>query len=125
MSTGDRPTRDRRPVPLERGRAAGVLAGLVAFTAGFAAAGLLVVGGHGSTPPWSVAVFVGLVGIGATGFFLHRGNVALPDRPVWSPAVIRAVVESLDLPAVPFIAVLYVFGAIGVLGNLVVPLLRR
>jgi hypothetical protein len=121
----DHSARTPRPVPLERGRAAGLLAGLIAFTAGLAAAALLVLAGYGSTPPWLVAITIGLVGVGLIGFFYHRGNVALPSGRIWSPAVLRAVVTSLDLPATPIIAVLYGFGVIGVLGNLVVPLLLR
>jgi hypothetical protein len=118
------PYGDRRPAPLERGRAAGMLAGLVCFTAGLAAAALLVLGGYGSTPGYYVAITFGLVGIGLIGFFYHRGAAALPPGRIWSPAVLRAVVTSLDLPAIPILAVLYVLGGIGVVGNLVVPLLR-
>lgn len=116
---------DRRPVLLERGRAAGMLSGLVCFTAGLAAAAVLVLGGHGSTPGYYVAITVGLVGIGLIGYFYHRGAAALPQGRIWSPPVLRAVIVSLDLPAAPIIAVLYALGAIGIIGNLVVPLLVK
>lgn len=126
MSSPDPPLRPApRPAPLERGRAAGVLTGLVAFTAGFAVAAVLVLAGHGSTPPYLVAVTVGLVGIGVIGFFYHRGPAALPAARIWSPTLLRTVVTSLGLPAIPVIAVLYVLAAIGLLGNLVVPLILR
>lgn len=113
------------PVPLERGRAAGVLAGLIAFTAGFAAAALLVLAGYSRTPPYLVAVTVGLVGIGLVGYFYHRGTVSLPQASIWSPTLLRAVTAALNLPAVPIIAVLYVLAGIGLFGNLVVPVLLR
>jgi hypothetical protein len=102
-----------------------MLGGLIAFTAGLAAAALLVLGGYGSTPPYLVAITLALVGIGLIGYFYHRGTVALPQARIWSPAVLRAVITSLGLPAAPIIAVLYVLGVIGVVGNLVVPLLLR
>jgi hypothetical protein len=112
-------------VPLERGRAAGLLGGLIAFTAGLAAAALLVLAGYGSTPPYLVSITIALVGVGAMGYFYHRGTVALPAGRIWSPAVLRAVISALDLPVLPIIAVLYAFAAIGVVGNLLVPLLIR
>jgi hypothetical protein len=63
--------------------------------------------------------------VGLVGFFYHRGTVALPQAKIWTPTMLRAVVGALELPAVPFIVVLYVLGGIGVIGNLLVPLLLR
>jgi hypothetical protein len=114
------------PVPLERGRAAGLLTGLVMFVVGFGIAGVLVaVGGAGGTPPYAVSVAVGLVGVGAVGFFLNRGTVPLPPKPIWSPIGIAALARALGLPGRALTAALYGVGAIGVLGNLLVPLLGR
>lgn len=120
---GGRP--DPAPVPLERGRAAGVLGGLAAFTAGFAAAGAFVLAGLGSTPGYMIALTVGLVGVGLTGFFYHRGNVRLPEAKIWSPALLRAVITPLGLPVVPVVAALYVLAAVGVVGNLLIPVIGR
>jgi hypothetical protein len=117
--------RGSRPVPLERGRAGGVLIGLVLFTAGFAAAGLIVLGGAGGSPGYLVAITVGLVGIGVSGFFLNRGTVELPSSKLWTPTALRAFVAPLALPPTPVLATLYVLAAIGVVGNLVVPLVLR
>jgi hypothetical protein len=121
-----RPLRpDLRPVPLERGRAVGLLSGLVAFTAGFAASAVLVLAGYGSTPPYHVAITVGLVGVGLIGYFYHRGTVALPAARIWSPVLLRAVISPLGLPAALVIGVLYVLAGVGLVGNLLVPLLGR
>ena len=104
-----------------------MLAGLICFTSGFAAAALLVLAGRGGgSPPYLVAVTVGLVGIGLTGFFYHRGTVPLPEgAKIWSPGLLRVVLAPLDLPPVPIIATLYLLAGIGLLGNLVVPLTLR
>jgi hypothetical protein len=112
-------------VPLERGRSAGLLSGLAVFTTGFAVAGLLVLGGFGGTPGYQVAVTAGLVGVGIGGFFLNRGTVELPQAKIWSPVMLRAVISALDLPVVPVIAALYLLAALGVIGNVVVPLALR
>ena len=113
------------PIPIERDRATGVLTGLIAFTAGFAAAGLLVLGGRGGTPPYLVAITVGLIGVGAVGFYLHRGTVELPQARIWQPAMLRAFTSALKLPALPVLAAIYGLGAIGVIGNILVPMYRR
>lgn len=125
MNSGTPLSRPDRPVPLERGRAVGVLSGLVAFTAGLAAAAVLVLTGLGSTPPYYVAITVGLVGVGLVGYFYHRGSVALPAAKIWSPVLLRAVIDPLGLPAAPVIGVLYVLAAVGLVGNLLIPLLSR
>lgn len=114
-----------RPAPVERGRALGVLAGLLAFTGGFAVAGVLVSAGLGSTPPYLVAVTAGLVGIGVIGFFYHRGAVQFPRARIWSPVLLRVVISALGLPVVPVIAALYALAATGVVGNLLLPALTR
>jgi hypothetical protein len=115
----------RGPVPVERSRALGVLGGVLAFTVGFAIAGVAVLLGHGGTPPYLVGLSIGLVGIGLVGFFYHRGAAALPEARLWSPTLLRPLAEALGLPAVPVIAVLYLFGAVGVVGNLLVPMVLR
>ena len=115
----------QRPVPVERGRALGVLGGLTAFVVGFAVAGVLVMLDRGGTPPYVVAISLGLVGIGLVGYFYQRGNAEMPQARLWSPVLLRAVITPLGLPVVPVIAALYVLGAIGVVGNLLIPLSTR
>jgi hypothetical protein len=121
-SKSPRPT---QKLPIERGRAIGVLSGLIAFTAGFAVAGLLVLGRQGGGPLYLVSITVGLLGVGAVGFFLHRGTVELPQSRIWQPEMLRAFSSALKLPALPVLAVLYGLGAIGVIGNILVPMSRR
>jgi len=118
-------SKPQRPVPVERGRALGILGGLLAFVVGFAAAGVLVMLGRGGAPPYVVGICLGLVGMGVVGFFYQRGSVELPQARLWSPVLLRAVIAPLGLPAVPVLAVLYVLGAIGVVGNLLIPLSGR
>jgi hypothetical protein len=114
------------PTPFELGRAAGVLIGLIAFTAGFAAAALLVLAGRGGgTPPYLVSITIGLVGVGLIGFFYHRGTADLTQTKIWSPSLLRTIITPLGLPVIPVIATLYLLAGIGLLGNLVVPLLNR
>lgn len=113
------------PVPLERGRAWGLLTGLTMFVAGFAVAAVLVVTETSGTPPYYVAVTVGLVGVGVVGFFINRGTVPLPPKPIWSPVGIAALGRALGLPVRLLTGALYGLGAIGVLGNVVVPLVVR
>lgn len=125
-SVSPRPSRpDPRPVPLERGRAVGLLSGLVAFTGGFAVAGVLVLIGLGSTPPYHVAITIGLVGVGLIGFFYHRGSVALPEARIWSPVLLRSVIAPLGLPGRPVMVILYALAGVGLVGNLIVPVLVR
>jgi hypothetical protein len=113
------------PVPLERGRAFGILAGLFCFTAGFAVAAVdLFVWGF-TRPPYLVAVTVGFVGIGVVGFFLNRGTVPRPEAPLWSPTGIRALARAVGWPATPVMAVVYALALVGVVGNFVVPLFFR
>jgi len=113
-------------VPLERARAGALLGGLLAFTVGFAAAGVVVAARwKGGGLVYVIGLCLGLVGIGLVGFFYHRGSAQLPEARLWSPELLRAVIEPLRLPPVPVISALYLFTAIGVLGNLVIPLTRR
>lgn len=86
---------------------------------------MLVLTGYGSTPPYYVAITVGLVGVGLIGYFYHRGSVTLPAARIWSPVLLRAVTGALGLPAAPVIGVLYVLAGVGVVGNLLVPLIHR
>jgi hypothetical protein len=95
------------------------------FVTGFAVAGVLVPAGAAGTPPYYVSVTVGLVGVGVVGFFLNRGTVPLPPRPIWSPDGVAALGRALGLSAPALLIGLYGLGAIGVLGNLVVPVLTR
>jgi hypothetical protein len=113
------------PVPLERGRAAGLLAGLTLFVTGFAVAGAAVLAGASRTPLYYLAVTAGLVGVGVVGFFLNRGTVPLPPKPIWSPTGIAVLARALGLPSAVLRAGLYGLGAFGVLGNVVVPMLLR
>ena len=112
-------------VPIERGRAAGVLIGLLVFTAGFAAAGLLVIAGQGGGPPYLVSITAGLVGVGVVGYYLHRGTVELPQARIWQPVMLRAFISALRLPEPPILVAIYALGAIGIIGNIVVPMTRR
>jgi hypothetical protein len=103
----------------------GVLVGMIAFTLGFAIAGLLVLARQGGSPLYMVSITVGLVGVGAVGFYLHRGTVELPQARIWQPTMLRAFTAALRLPEAPVLAVLYSLGAIGVIGNILVPFARR
>lgn len=126
MSADARPGRTPvEPVPLERGRATGLLTGLAMFVTGFAVAGCLVTARLGGTPGYLVSVTVGLVGVGVVGFFINRGTVPLPPKPIWSPVGIEVLGRALGLPARVLLVGLYGLGAVGVLGNLVVPLVVR
>ncbi|HET9655556.1 MAG TPA: hypothetical protein VFP72_09395 [Kineosporiaceae bacterium] len=109
-------------VPLETGRARGLLTGLGMFGTGFAVAAVLVTARMGGTPGYFVSVTAGLVGVGLIGFFLNRGTVPLPPKPIWSPVGIAALARALNLPFRPLLVTLYVLGAIGVAGNLVLPM---
>lgn len=110
-------------VPLEAGRARGLLAGLGMFGTGFAVAAVLVTAGTGGTPGYFVSVTVGLLGVGVVGFFLNRGTVPLPPKPIWSPVGIAALARALNLPFRPLLVTLYMLGGIGVAGNLVLPMM--
>jgi hypothetical protein len=95
------------------------------FVAGFAVAGVLVLAAAGGSPAYYIAVTVGLVGVGVVGFFINRGTVPLPPKPIWSPVGIAALGRALGLSARLLTVVLYGLGAVGVAGNLLYPLLLR
>lgn len=95
------------------------------FAGGFAVAGGLVLAGASGLPPYWVAVTVGLVGVGVVGFFLNRGTVPLPPKPIWSPVGLAALARAMDLPSRVVMVGLYGLCGLGVVGNLVVPVLTR
>jgi hypothetical protein len=99
-----------------------MLAGLALFGVGFAVAGLLVTTSLGGTPAYWILVSLGLVGIGVVGAFSPRGLVEAARPPVWSRRGLADVSEPLGLPGRAVTAAFYVLVAIGVIGNLLVPL---
>jgi hypothetical protein len=102
-----------------------MLAGLALFAVGFAAAGLLVTASLGGTPAYWILVSAGLLGIGAAGLFSPRGVVEAGRPPVWSRRGLAGVSEALSLPGRAVATTFYVLVAVGVVGNLLVPLLLR
>ncbi len=111
--------------PLLRAEARGALVGLALFAAGFAAAGVLVASGLGSTPGYYIAVSVGLVGVGVLGFFSRRVPADVPPPPIWSPRGLTRVAQGAGVPARLLVVGFYALIAISVIGNLVVPLTTR
>jgi hypothetical protein len=124
---GRRPSTTQRsaqfgPPPLSRRQAAGILAGLGAFSVGFAAAGILVLLHLGGSPAYWVLISLGFLGIGALGVSSPR-TVADAGRPaVWSRVGLKAVAEPLDLPWRAVAGAFYGLVAVGVLGNVVLPI---
>jgi hypothetical protein len=112
-------------VRVERSRAMGILGGLLAFTLGLAVAGVLVITGDARGPVYVIAITIAFLGVGVVGVYLHRGASPLPESPVWSPVTLRAVAAGLELPPVPVTAVLYGLAAVGIIGNVIVPLVLR
>lgn len=108
------------PVPLERGRARGILAGLLVFGLGFVVAAAAVLVGAGQ-PLYLSAVGVGFLGVAVVAFFVSRGTVPLPDAPIWSPTGLRVLSRALDLPATGVMAVVYTLIGLGIVGNVVIP----
>jgi hypothetical protein len=109
--------------PLTRRQAAAILAGLGAFGVGFAMAGVLVLLHRGGSPAYWCLVSVGLLGVGALGFASPR-TVADAGRPaVWSRAGLTAVAEPLGLPWRAVAGVFYGLLAVGILGNVVLPII--
>ena len=99
-----------------------MLGGLGAFAAGFAAAGVLVAAGHGGTPAYWCLVSLGLFGVAALGVASPR-SLADAGRPaVWSRSGLAAVADPLGLPGGLVAAAFYALLAVGVLGNVVLPL---
>jgi hypothetical protein len=114
------------PQPIERRRARAILFGLAVFGVGFAVAAVFVLAGAGGSPPYLVAITVGMVGIGLVGFALPRqARVPLPSAPLWSPSMLRFLGRSAGLPELVVPVAFYALVGFGVLGNLVIPLARR
>lgn len=115
----------RQPVPLERGRAAGMLTGLILFGVGFLAAAVVGLAGHGGGPAYLASVGVGFFGVGCVAFFLNRGTVPLPEAPIWSRIGLTKLAVALDLPPLAVMGVVYGLIGAGVLGNIIIPLSQR
>ena len=135
MTAARRPVPPRRPAPsrrrpeiapppLERRDARGIAAGLFVFAAGLAVGGVLALAGFAGTPAWSIAVAVGLLAIGVVGVYQRRTISPVPRPAMWSPAYLADVATPLALPVRGFTVAFYALLAIGLVGNLVVPLLR-
>ena len=108
--------------PLERRQAATALVGLAAFGLGFAVAGILVALRQGGTPAYWTLVSLGLLGIGAVGLAQPRSLAESARPPIWSRAGLGDVAEPLGLPRRLVVVGFYVLVAIGVVGNVVVPI---
>jgi hypothetical protein len=117
-----RPSADFAPPPLTRRQAAGILAGLGTFAVGFAAAGVLVLLHAGGSPAYWCLVSLGLLGIGALGISSPRTVADVGRPPAWSRAGLTAVAEPLGLPRLTVIAAFYALIAVGLLGNVVLPI---
>jgi hypothetical protein len=102
-----------------------MLVGLALFGAGFAVAGLLVTASLGGTPPYWILVSLGLVGVGVVGGFSPRGVVEAARPPVWSRRGLAGVSQALGLPPRAVTTGFYVLVVVGVIGNLLVPLVLR
>ncbi len=113
------------PLPLERGRAGWVLAGLGLFVLAFAVAAALLLAGAGGGPLYLTCVALGFAGLGVVGAFLNRGTVPLPAGPIWAPDGLRELARALGWPAAPVLVGVYGLAAAGVLGNIVLPVLLR
>lgn len=110
------------PPPITRRQATAIIAGLAAFAVGFAAAGVLVLLHRAGSPAYWCLVSVGFLGIGALGIASPR-TVADAGRPaVWSRAGLAAVAEPLGLPWRAVAGVFYGLLAVGILGNVVLPI---
>jgi hypothetical protein len=117
---------DPQPQPIEPRRARTVLIGLAVFAIGFAVAAVCVLAGAGGSPPYLVAITVGMLGIGLVGFALPRqARVPMPAAPLWSPTTLRFLGRSAGLPELVVPVAFYALVGFGVLGNLVIPLASR
>jgi hypothetical protein len=117
-----RPSADPGLAPLGRRRAVGTLVGLGAFAVGFAVAGVLVTFHQGGSPAYWCVVSLGLLGVGALGISSPR-TVDDAGRPaVWSRAGLTAVAEPLGLPGYAVAVAFYGLVAVGLLGNVVLPI---
>jgi hypothetical protein len=125
-----RPAPSRRrpeiaPPPIERRDARGIAAGLLVFVGGLAVAGVLTLVGLAGTPAWSIAFAVGLLAIGVVGLYQRRTASPVPRPAIWTPAYLSDVAVPLGLPVRGFTVAFYALLAVGIVGNLVVPLLGR
>jgi hypothetical protein len=110
-----------RPGPLDRNRCIRFLAGLFLFTVGFAVGGVLVVAGQSGTPPYLVAITLGVVGIAITVFAGNKAHPPMPS-PFWTRDALGRICAAVELRPLPVIAVLYGLSAIMIVGNIVYPL---
>jgi hypothetical protein len=124
-SGGRRPYPELAPPPLTRRQARGILAGLGAFAIGFAAAGVLVTLHLGGTPAYWCLVSAGLLGVGALGISSPRTPADAGRPPVWSRAGLTAVADPLGLPWRAVAGVFYALVAVGLIGNVVLPIVLR
>ncbi len=113
------------PPPIEPRDARGIAVGLLVFAGGLAVAGLLALVGLAGGPAWSIAFAVGLLAIGAVGLYQRHTLSPVPRPPMWSPAYHAEVTTPLGLPARGFTVLFYVLLAVGLIGNVAVPLVRR
>jgi hypothetical protein len=111
-----------KPVPFGRNRAMRILGGLFVFTFGFAVAAALVVAGQQVTPPYYVALVVGVVGLAVAGVAMARGLPPMPQTPIWSRDTLGLLSSAAGLRPAPVIATLYLLTVLGVLGNVIYPL---
>jgi hypothetical protein len=108
---------------LERGRATGLLTGLLLFGLGFVIAAVASLTGVAGGVLYLVGLVVGFGGAAVVALFLNRGTVPLPEAPIWSPTGLRALAEALALPAIGVMVAVYGLIGLGVVGNVVVPVL--
>jgi hypothetical protein len=57
------------------------------------------------------------------GVAITRGATPMPETAIWSRNTLRLMADAAVLPATTVMVTLYVLAAIGVLGNLVYPLI--
>jgi hypothetical protein len=112
-----------KPVPFEHNRALRILGGLFFFTLGFAVAAVLVVADLSVTPPYYVAITVGALGLAVAGVSMARGTTPMPQTPIWSRDTLGLLASAAGLRPVPVMATLYALTVVGVLGNLLFPLI--
>ena len=138
-SSGGRPTRSGRPGaagrpaaarapqlrPLEAREARGSVGGLALFALGFAVAGVLVAARQSGTPAYAIALSVGFLGIGVLGLFSRRVAAEVQPPSIWSPRGLARVADGAGLPARALTVAFYVLVAVGVAGNVLVPLTRH
>jgi hypothetical protein len=102
-----------------------MVAGLGMFALGFAVAGVLVAAGLAGTPAYWVLISLGLVGIGVVGAFSPRGMVEVARPPLWSRRGLAGVSEAIGLPARAVAVGFYALVGVGVVGNVLVPVVLR